>query len=105
MKGLSWNQMQSVIKQGKVEKAAVNAAAGSVDPSPTASMSAAALQMLTFGRPAGPAYPRLDELLVDLSPPPGESTYPQTRDYGTRQDAIGQQNVARIQAYLFSTSN
>ena len=131
MKGLTWKQKQSVIKQWKVKKAAVNAAAGSVSASPTASMSAAAsaprlplmvplppysarhataptylpqfsppvpptltgpyvqpwqhqppaMQMVTFGRPACPAYPRPDELLVDLSPPPGNSIYPQTRDY------------------------
>ena len=61
-----------------------------------------ALQM-TFGRPAGPGYPRPEELLVDLSPPPGDSTYPQTRDYG--QDGIGLQNVARMQTYSFYASN
>ena len=155
MKGLTWKQKQSVIKQWKVKKAAVNAAAGSVSASPTASMSAAAsaprlplmvplppysarhataptylpqfsppvpptltgpyvqpwqhqppaLQMLTFGRPAGPAYPRPEELLVNLSPPPGDSTYPQTREYGTRQDDIGLQNVARMQMYPFLSSN
>ena len=156
MKGLSWKQRQHVIKQRKVEKAAVNAAAGSVSPSPTASMSAAvaasaprlrlmvplplyparqatapayltefgppvqptltgpfvqpwqhqlpALQMMTFGRPADPTYPRPDELLLDLSLPPCDSTYPQTRDYRIRQDAVGLQNVARNQAYPFSTS-
>ena len=36
-----------------------------------------AMQMASFGRPVFPAYPHPDQLLVDLSPPPGPSTIPQ----------------------------
>ena len=145
------------MNQRKVEKAAVNAAAGLVGPSPTASMSAAAAasaprlppmvplppypacyatapaypaqfypsvppiqtaprvqtwrhqppawQFATFGVPAVPACPRAEELLVDLSPPPGNSTDSQTRDYGARLDVIGVQNVARGQAYPVYDAN
>ena len=57
MKGLTWKQKQGVIKQRKVEKAAVNAAAGSVNASPTALMSAAAAALALRLPPMVPLPP------------------------------------------------
>ena len=49
----------------------------------------------TFGGPANSACPPQEELLVDLSPPPGHGTIPQARDQGVRPEASRVQNVAR----------
>ena len=108
MKGLSWKQRRSVTKQrgggegcrqcgrgvgGTVSDGLDVSGCGCIGTEAGADLSTAsipcahqppALQMMTLGGPAAPAYPRAKELLVDLSPPPGDSTDPQTRDEARR---------------------
>ena len=49
----------------------------------------------TFGGPATSACPPPEEVLVDLSPPPGHGAIPRARDQGARPEKICVQNVAR----------
>ena len=51
-------------------------------------------QFQTFGGPAYVASPPQEELLINLSPPPGYGTTSQAREQGAWQEAIHVQNVA-----------